>query len=198
VDADDWDERYADADLIWSAEANTFVVERLGALSPGRALDVGCGEGRNACWLAEEGWDVLGVDYSAVAIDKARRIAAHRELEIDLRVGDVTDPAVVAGPFDLVLVAYLHLADEAMTSLLTHLAGLVAPGGTLFVLGHHVDNFDHGHGGPQERGVLHHPDRIAGALGSLDVVEAGAVTRTVGTDDGPRTAIDSLVIARRA
>jgi SAM-dependent methyltransferase len=198
VDPDAWDERYADADLVWSASANAFVVERLAGATPGRALDVACGEGRNAFWLAEQGWDVVGVDFSAVAIDKAQRIAAHRGLDIELHVGDVTDPDVVSGQFDLVLVAYLHLGDDAMAPLLAHLAERVGAGGTLFVLGHHVDNLEHGHGGPQDPRVLHDPDRIAGWIGELDVVEAGAVTRTVTTDDGSRTAIDSLVVARRA
>jgi SAM-dependent methyltransferase len=183
---------------VWSAPANAFVVERLAGATPGRALDVACGEGRNACWLAEQGWDVVGVDFSAVAIDKAQRIAAQRGLDIELQVGDVTDPDVVPGRFDLVLVAYLHLTDDAMAPLLAHLAGRVEAGGTLFVLGHHVDNLEHGHGGPQDPRVLHDPDRIAGWIGELDVVEAGAVTRTVTTDDGSRTAIDSLAVARRA
>src|SRR5215217_7896374 len=73
---DDWDRRYAEPRLVWSAEPNRFVVEEVADLPPGRALDLACGEGRNALWLAARGWDVTGVDFSGVAVGKARRMAA--------------------------------------------------------------------------------------------------------------------------
>jgi SAM-dependent methyltransferase len=197
VDAQGWDERYAGSDLVWSAGPNAFVVAEVGDLPPGRALDVACGEGRNALWLAEQGWDVVGIDFSTVGIDKARRIAEHRDVTVDLRVGDVTEPGAVDGTFDLVLVAYLHLPAEQMRPLLEHLERLVSPGGTLLLVGHHVDNLEHGHGGPPDPAVLQDPARLAGWLGALEVERAEAVTRTVDTDDGPRTAIDALLRARR-
>ena len=200
MDAHDWNARYEGSELVWSAGPNAFVVDRVGDRSPGRALDVACGEGRNALWLAEQGWDVVGVDYSDVAVDKARRIAEHRGVEVDWRVGDVTDPAVVDGTFDLVLVAYLHLPPEQMAGVLAMLAGRVAPGGALLVIGHHADNLERGYGGPPDRTVLHDPDRIREwslADGPFDVVEADEVDRHVDTDDGERVAIDSVVLLHR-
>ncbi|HEX4901508.1 MAG TPA: class I SAM-dependent methyltransferase, partial [Acidimicrobiales bacterium] len=120
-----------------------------------------------------------------------------REVEVDWRVGDVTDPDVLGGDaFDLVVVAYLHLPAAEMAVVLDTLTSHLRPGGSLFVLGHHVDNLERGHGGPPDRNVLHDPDAIAGMLGSLTIERAGEVHRTVSTDDGDRTAIDSLVIAR--
>ena len=73
MDRHDWDARYAGEQLVWSAEPNRFLVAEVDGLTPGRALDVACGEGRNAIWLAEQGWTVTGVDFSPVALDKARR-----------------------------------------------------------------------------------------------------------------------------
>lgn len=67
-----WDERYGTAELIWKADPNRFLVEELEGLAPGRALDIACGEGRNAIWLASMGWEVTGVDFSAVGLAKAR------------------------------------------------------------------------------------------------------------------------------
>ncbi|MDZ7676192.1 MAG: class I SAM-dependent methyltransferase [Acidimicrobiales bacterium] len=200
MDADAWDDRYRATELVWSASPNQFVADRVAGITPGRALDVACGEGRNAIWLAEHGWDVLGIDFSPVAIDKARQIAERRADgitgTIDFRVGDVSELGG-GDSFDLVLVVYLHLPEDEMRAVLADCAGITRAGGTLLVLGHHVENLDRGHGGPPDRSVLHDPAVIADALPMLDIVEAGEVSRTVETDEGERTAIDSLVIAHR-
>ena len=73
-----WDERYAAAELIWTAEPNRFLVAEVNGLAPGRALDLACGEGRNAVWLAAQGWEVTGVDFSRAGLDKAHRLAPQR------------------------------------------------------------------------------------------------------------------------
>ncbi|MGN0125059.1 MAG: class I SAM-dependent methyltransferase, partial [Rhodococcus sp. (in: high G+C Gram-positive bacteria)] len=76
MDAQDWNEKYAASELIWGAPPNPVIVEHVASLPHGRALDLGCGEGRHSLWLATRGWEVVGVDFSEVALDKARRIAA--------------------------------------------------------------------------------------------------------------------------
>src|ERR1700754_3536553 len=78
MDADAWDERYAATELVWSAGPNRFVEEECADLQPGRALDLAAGEGRNALWLAERGWSATAVDFSAVALDRARSLAGQR------------------------------------------------------------------------------------------------------------------------
>ncbi|MDZ7677997.1 MAG: class I SAM-dependent methyltransferase [Acidimicrobiales bacterium] len=205
MDHQAWNDRYRQRELVWSAGPNQFVVEHTAGLTPGRALDVACGEGRNAVWLAEQGWDVVATDFSDVAIDKARRIAEHRGVTIDLRVadavtGDGFDPdGDGVEPFDLIVVAYLQLPDDQLAVALARAATLLAPGGTILVIGHHLDNLEGGHGGPQQPEVLHVPDAVAAHLTRSDpglrttLVET--VHRVVDTDDGPRTAIDSLVVA---
>src|ERR1022692_4898294 len=76
--SEEWDKRYAGQELVWTAEPNRFVVAELKDLAPGRALDLGAGEGRNAVWLASAGWQVTAVDFSAVGLDKGRRLAENR------------------------------------------------------------------------------------------------------------------------
>jgi SAM-dependent methyltransferase len=107
VDAQAWDERYAAAELVWSAEPNLFVAAELADLAPGRALDLAAGEGRNAIWLARRGWTVTAADFSQVALDKGEQLAGDttvRWVRADATRWD--EPAA----YDLVVVAYLQLA----------------------------------------------------------------------------------------
>jgi 2-polyprenyl-3-methyl-5-hydroxy-6-metoxy-1,4-benzoquinol methylase len=85
-----WDERYASTELIWTAEPNRFLVAEAGGLAPGRALDLACGEGRNAVWLATQRWEVTGVDFSRTGLDKARHLARQRHVTAEWILADVT------------------------------------------------------------------------------------------------------------
>jgi SAM-dependent methyltransferase len=200
MDRHDWDARYGatDAtDLVWSAEPNRFLVAETEHLPPGRALDLACGEGRNAIWLARRGWTVTGVDFSAVALEKARRRADALGVRVDWEVADVVtfDPPPAA--FDLVLVMYLHLPADERRLAWAHGVEAVAPGGTMLVVGHDITNPEAGWGGPRDHAVLYGPGDVARELRGLDVVRAGRVTRPVETDEGDKIAIDALVRATR-
>ena len=109
MDSAGWDARYRAADLVWGGEPNRFVAEEFTGMPPGRALDLGAGEGRNAIWLAGLGWRVTGVDFSAVAVERARRLAEERGVTVDWVVADLRDYQPAPGVFDAVIVAYLHL-----------------------------------------------------------------------------------------
>ena len=124
-----WDARYTGRELVWSAEPNRFLVAEVDGLAPGRALDLACGEGRNAIWLAEQGWTVTGVDFSAVGLDKARRLAEARQVSVQWERADVTEYEPPADGFDLVIVMYLHLPAPARRRALGLASGGVAPGG---------------------------------------------------------------------
>jgi SAM-dependent methyltransferase len=199
MDARDWDARYAAPALVWSAGPNRFVVEETADLIPGRALDVAAGEGRNAIWLAQEGWQVTALDFSPVAFDKGRAVADAAGVEVTWIVADATTWEPPAQAFDLVLVAYLQLPRAALRAALERAAMATAPGGTLLVIGHDHDNLERGYGGPPDAGVLLDADTVACDLeaAGLELVAAGQVEREVETDDGRRTAIDCLVRARR-
>lgn len=197
MEADDWDARYAEQDLLWSAEANRFVIEHLSDLRPGTAIDLAAGEGRNAIWLAGRGWTVTAVDFSPVALAKARRLADHHEVDVDWVVADLTTFAPPPGGFDLVLVAYLQLPAPELAGVLERAAAAVAPGGTFLLVAHDRRNLTDGVGGPQHPAVLTRADEVVPHLTGLTVAEAGEVERPVETEEGPRTAIDTLVLAHR-
>ena len=91
MDCRSWDARYETVGLVWTAEPNRLLVAEVTGLPAGRALDLGAGEGRNAVWLAEQGWQVTAVDYSRVGIDKGRALAAQRGVEVDWVVADVLE-----------------------------------------------------------------------------------------------------------
>jgi SAM-dependent methyltransferase len=198
MDARAWDERYAATPLVWSAGPNRFVEEAVTGMNPGRALDVACGEGRNALWLASLGWRATAVDYSAVAVDKGRSLAGQRGLDVEWVVADVTTWTPDPAGFDLVLVCYLQLPADERAAAYGRAAAAVAPGGTLLVVAHDVDNIAHGHGGPQDPAVCTTPEGVVAALGDLAVIRAERVRRPVTTDAGPVDAIDTLVQATRA
>lgn len=199
MDAAEWDARYRDsADLVWGAEPNRFVVEELTGVRPGRALDLGAGEGRNAVWLASLGWRVTAVDFSEVGVERGRRLAAERGVEVEWVVADVRDWQPEPGAFDLVLLAYLHLPPADLATALGRAAEAVARGGRVLVIGHDRDNLDRGTGGPQDPEVLYTTDTILAAFPGFTVRRAGQVTRTVTTGDGgDAVAVDTLVTVIR-
>jgi SAM-dependent methyltransferase len=197
VDSNVWDERYAGDDLVWSAEPNRFLVAEVETLPPGRALDLACGEGRNAVWLAERGWDVTGVDFSNVGLDKARRLADARGVSVHWELADVTEYMPAPESFGLVIVMYLHLPQAARRVAFRHAAAAVAADGTLLVVGHDITNPSDGWGGPRDSAVLYGPDDVVADLVGLETVKAERVRRPVPTDDGEKIAIDVLVRATR-
>jgi SAM-dependent methyltransferase len=193
-----WDERYGTEELIWKADPNRFLVEELQALAPGRALDVACGEGRNAVWLASKGWHVTGVDFSRAGLAKAQRLATDRGVEVAWVEADVVEWQPPSASFDVVVVMYLHLPAEQRRKALARAAAALAPGGILLVVGHDVSNLLKGTGGPQDPAVLFGPEEIVEDLSGLQIERAERVTRTVVTDAGEATAFDALVRAVRA
>jgi SAM-dependent methyltransferase len=195
VRRDDWNRKYTEKDLLWSWNPNRFLVVEAGGLTPGRALDLACGEGRNAIWLAERGWHVTAVDFSEVAIAKARERAARDGVEVDLVCLDLLEYEPEPRAYDLVLVLYLQLAAEERRIVLSRAADALAPGGTFLLVGHDLLNLTEGAGGPSDPDVLYTPDDIVAALPGLAIEKAERVFRDI--EDADRPAIDALVRARR-
>jgi SAM-dependent methyltransferase len=195
VDSTAWDERYAATELVWSAGPNQFVERELAELQPGRALDLACGEGRNARWLAERGWQVVAMDFSPVAIEKGRRLSN----QVDWQVGDALT-AELPTRLDLVVIAYLQIPAEERAMVVRRSFAALAPGGRLFVVAHDTTNLVEGTGGPQDPDVLYTADDVLADLSGTDpqVVRAERVARAVASPDHPgevgsRTAWDALV-----
>jgi len=195
MDRDDWNRRYEGSELLWTAEPNRFLVAEAGSLASGRALDLACGEGRNAVWLAERGFEVDAVDFSDVALEKARRTAEARGVEVSWIEADLESWALVERAYDLVILFYLQLPWDRMRPVLHRAARAVAPRGTFLLVGHDRTNLEHGHGGPKSPDVLYAPEEISAELPGLGIIEAARRERSVETDQGTRTAIDCLVRA---
>ncbi|MFR9726342.1 FAD-dependent oxidoreductase [Streptomyces sp. MS19] len=133
----DWDHRYAGPDRAWSGNPNGTLVHEATALPPGRALDVGTGEGADALWLAEHGWQVTATDISGNALARVRAEAEHRGLAVTLVRGDANDPAPFGTEtFDLVSLQYGSFKRTPDQRGLRSLLAAVAPGGTLLVVHH--------------------------------------------------------------
>lgn len=196
MNAHAWDDRYAATELVWSAEPNRTVAEQLRELPAGTALDLGAGEGRNALWLAEQGWTVTAVDFSPVGLRKAQQIARRRGVAINTVVADVLGyrPAT---PFDLVLLAYLQLPTAELAEVLGYAQDTLVPGGTLLLVAHDRSNLDGGVGGPPDPDVLTTPDEVTAALPHLLVERGERIRRPVRIDGELGYAIDTLVRARR-
>ncbi len=193
---EDWNRKYASPDFLWSTEPNRFLVAEVEGLSPGRALDLACGEGRNAVWLAQRGWQVTAVDFSEVALAKAKRLAQSRGMDVEWIAADLLDYRP-PGTFDLIADLYLQLPPEERRLVLERASVALAPGGTLLVVGHDLSNLTDGYGGPTDAAVLFTPDDIVRDLPGLVVERSERVRRRIAIDDGEREAIDALVRAKK-
>lgn len=201
MEREEWNARYEGKDLVWSDKANLFVEAELSDAPPGKALVLAAGEGRNAIWLARRGWTVHAVDFSDVAIEKAKKLAAAHPLEgtITFEAADLRGYPFEKEAFDLVTLVYLQIPQSELVPILKGAARSVAPGGELLVIAHDTDNLTHGHGGPQSPKVLYNAQQVVAALdGELSILKAQRVERPVETEDGTKIALDCLVRAKRA
>ena len=165
-DAAFWDARYQESHRIWSGNPNAALVRETAGLAPGRALDLGSGEGGDAIWLAQQGWQVTATDISQVALDRAAEQAAAAGVvdRIDWQWHDL-GASFPAGSFDLVSAQFLHSRGDTMPRerILRAAAAAVAPGGVLLIVGHSgTRHWEHNHHPEMQ---LPTPDEVLTALG---------------------------------
>ena len=196
-----WDERYASSDRIWSGLANPRLVEHATEMTPGTAIDVGCGEGADVVWLASNGWKVMGVDVSAVALDRARQHALDAGVSdrTEFRQVDLVAGEPLPGAADLVSVQFLHLPGSVFGPVYASLAAAVRPGGRLLVTGHHPADAATGLRNERLVHLLFAPEQVTALLDphEWEVVMADAPTREVEGEDGPVLVTDTVVLATR-
>lgn len=191
MDAEGWDRRYAEKEWLLSLEPNQVVVELVSPLKPGRALELGAGEGRHAVWLARQGWRVTAVDFSRVGLDKARRRAREYGVELECVLADVRELCPTPRGYDLVLLAYMHPQPPEREAIFAAVAEAVAPGGHLLVVGLDLTDPRADRGGA-DRTWRYTPSRLSGAFPGIELARCERVTREVETDDGTEEAIDTL------
>jgi SAM-dependent methyltransferase len=199
VNREEWNQRWAEAGPAWTTRPNRFLVEEVEGMEPGRALDLACGEGRHAVWLAGLFWEVRAVDFSDVAIQKAQRLADKHQARVEWTVADLRDYMPEPQSADLVIVFYLQVEPGERRPILSNAAAAVAPRGTFLLVAHDTRNLEHGYGGPKTTRVLYTPDDVVADLdgSGLAIERAEPVERPVETPEGERVAIDAFVRASR-
>ena len=184
--ASPWDERYRT--YPWPTEPDRELVELVGPLEPGAAVDLGCGTGRNALWLASRGWRVTGVDSSRVGLEIADGRARDQGLAATWVLADLM--AYSPGePVELVVMANIHPAPEDRMALFAHVAGAVAPGGHLYVSGHHVEA--HGVAGPPDAARLYTEALLRDGFSKLNIERLERIVRAA---EGEGSAVVDVVL----
>lgn len=206
-----WEERYTTSGSMWSGEVNATLAEALADLAPARAIDLGCGEGADVLWLAEHGWDALGLDLSPTAIDRARAEATARALDGEPGAGtagrarfeacDLTRWTPSPGSVELVTASFFHSRVELeRTAILRRAATAVGPGGHLVVLSHAAPPpWAHGdHHDMEMLSAQQEAQQLDLPAQDWTVATAAQIERgTTDPDGGPSHLEDSLLILRR-
>jgi SAM-dependent methyltransferase len=184
---------------VWTSTPNQFLVAEAVGLRPGRAVDLACGEGRNSIWLAEQGWEVTGIEFSPVGLAKAKRFADLWGVKVTWTEAEMEEWIPPQDGFDLVAMLYLQLPQPARSTAIRSAASAVADGGTLVIVAHDLENLTHGFGGPQDPDVLDRASEVTEAAidAGLTIGRAEKAVRVVDTDIGTREALDTVVTAQR-
>ncbi|MGI3202892.1 class I SAM-dependent methyltransferase [Streptomyces sp. GLT-R25] len=164
MDAQFWDEMYRSRDQVFSGDPNGVLVTEVTGLPPGQALDVGCGEGADALWLARHGWQVTAVDISTTALQRAAAAAVDSEGRVAWTRADLTITPPPADAFDLVSVQYFPLSLQPDHAALRGLLNAVAPGGTLLFASHDLADLPPRPEQGFDPGDYYQPDDIAKLL----------------------------------
>jgi SAM-dependent methyltransferase len=196
-DAASWTERHAAAAMAWDTTPNQFVVAACRKLRPGRALDLGAGEGANAVWLAGRGWRVTAVEQGTVDVGRIQSHSALLGHPVDAIMADAVGYHPRPASFDLVLLSYLQLSEHQLRRVLQNVVPGLSPGGRFLLVAHDATNLELGWGGPKDPNLLTTPEVVAGLLTALglQVQRAEVVRREVVTEVGYRIALDHVVEA---
>jgi thioredoxin reductase/2-polyprenyl-3-methyl-5-hydroxy-6-metoxy-1,4-benzoquinol methylase len=201
---DAWEERYRAKPAIWSGRANPQLVAEANELTAGRALDVGCGEGADAIWLAERGWHVTAADIATTALERAAANAAAAGPDIAARIdwthADLRRQPPAEGAYDLVSSQFMHLPQEQRRDLFARLTAAVAPGGTLLIVGHHPSDLRTTAHRMHFPDLMFTADEVAATLDptTWDVVTAETRPRATVDPEGRDVTIhDAVLVARR-
>jgi SAM-dependent methyltransferase len=199
-----WDERYGSAATIWSGNPNPHLVAQVADLRPDTALDVGSGEGADAIWLAEQGWQVTGIDVSMVALERAAQRAAAAGPDVADRItwqqADILtwDPA--PRHFGLVSAQFMHLPRSAREVVYRRLAAAVRPAGSLLIVGHHPSDLETTMRRPHLSDLFFTAEQVAAGLDPDDwqiVVVESPERQTIDSEGRPVTISDAVMHAIR-
>jgi SAM-dependent methyltransferase len=202
--AEFWEERYRSSSAVWSGQPNPQLVTETAGLTPGAALDAGSGEGADALWLADRGWQVTAVDFSAIALERGAAHAAAAGADAAGRIrwvqADLTAWEPADGRFDLVSAQFMQLPAAPRQELFARLAEAVAPGGSLLIVGHDPSDLQTTMPRPRMAELFYTAGDVARSLDAdrWEIVTAEARPRQATDPDGREVTIhDAVLRARR-
>jgi len=167
-----WDTVYAEPHYVFGTEPNAFLAAQKARLKPGqRALAVADGEGRNGVWLAEQGLDVLSVEYSLPAVEKAKQLAQARGVQLSFQIADVLTWTWPVQAYDIVAAIFIQFASPAdRTKLLQHLQDALKPGGLLILQGYTPKQVEYKTGGPPQAENMYTPALLRAAFSDMEIL----------------------------
>lgn len=179
-----WDERFRPAELPYGERPSLFLVEQLPRLGrSGRALLPGDGGGRNGAWLAGQGWEATSLDYSPVALERARELAARQRVSLHTELADVTTWTWPRRAFDLVAAVYLHLPSAIRPAVHHAMLESVKPGGHVLIEAFAREQLGFSSGGPKDPDLLFQDDALRSDFARAEIVELR--TEQIDLDEGP-------------
>lgn len=167
-----WDEIWSGTDDIGSG-SDELLAAYVESLTPGRALELGCGSGRNAVWLAQKGWQVTAVDFSTAAVAKVKQLSQQAGVTVHAETADAASYRP-NGHFDLITSFYIQLPTSERRRMLATASDALAPGGSLLFVSHDASVPPHSWF-PEERLTLTTPEQVVAELPGLHITEARVV-----------------------
>jgi hypothetical protein len=174
-----WNERYGADEYFYGTEPNGFLRETAATLPRGRALCLAEGEGRNAVWLAEEGFEVHTVDISTAGVDKTLRLAASRGVTVDAHVGDLNEWEIEPDSWDLIVSIFAHTPSSLRRRIHRAVVDGLAPGGTFILEAYTPDQIPLATGGPKDPDMMPTAALLTDELSGLEILLSRETTREV-------------------
>jgi SAM-dependent methyltransferase len=201
MDPTAWIKKYDTPDYVYTKDVNKFVVEFLTDVTPGTAIDLAGGEGRNAVWLAQQGWRVENIDFAQNALDKFMALAAERGVGENCvaTCASALEFTSQLAPVDLALVAYLHIYSHQFEVAMANATACLKPGGTLFGVWHALENIQHNSHGPQNPDTLPSVESLTALATKLGLQIQVCENRDgqVRTAEGPKPSVTVILLATK-
>jgi ubiquinone/menaquinone biosynthesis C-methylase UbiE len=201
MDNTSWVKKYETDNYVYTKDVNQFVVELCGGMKPGTAIDVAGGEGRNAVWLAEQGWTVEVIDFAPNALAKAEALAEERGVAQRVLTTEASalDFKAQLAPADLAVVAYLHIYSHQFAQAMASTVEALKPGGYLMGVWHALENLQHNSHGPQNPDTLPSVESLGSLCAQLGLTVKVLENRDgkVRTDEGPKPSVTVVLLAQK-